>query len=63
MQHWMILLSRHATPAQKLRFYMVGGPLGFVRIVLRELFQGNLSALKGILSGIIRQLVGGVDSK
>jgi hypothetical protein len=42
---------------------MVGGPLGFVRIVLRELFQGNLSALKGILSGIIRQLVGGVDSK
>lgn len=56
LQHWMIILGRHASPAQKLAFYCIGGPVGLIRVAFRELRQGNLSALRGMVSGLRRYL-------
>ncbi len=58
MQHWMILLQRHATPSQKIGFFLFGGPIGAVRFVFRELSRGNPGAIKGLLSGIWRYCAG-----
>jgi GT2 family glycosyltransferase len=52
LRHWIILLRRHATPWQKIAFFLVGGPVGAFRIILRELSQGNTGAIKGLLAGI-----------
>jgi GT2 family glycosyltransferase len=54
--HWMILLRRHATPAQKAGFFLIGAPLGAVRVALRELLRGNSGAIKGMLTGMWRHL-------
>ncbi len=57
-QHWMILLRRHATPSQKVGFFLFGGPIGAVRIAFRELSRRNPGAIKGLLSGIWRYCAG-----
>jgi GT2 family glycosyltransferase len=63
LHHWMIILGRHGTPAQKLAFYCIGGPVGLIRVVFRELRQGNLSVLKGLAAGLRRFLFGRRDVK
>ncbi len=52
-KHWLAFLRRHATPAQKLGFYLIGAPLLAVKIILREGRKGNLGAVRGIARGLL----------
>ena len=49
VQSWFRLLKRHAPPAQRLGFYMVGGPLAVLGMVWREARRGNFGAAAGAL--------------
>jgi GT2 family glycosyltransferase len=51
-ERWMILLERHATPAQKFVFWTFSAPAKLVRSSLREAMRGNLAALGGIPKGM-----------
>lgn len=44
VRNWFLLLRRHATPAQKLAFYLVGGPTTVLAMAWREARRGNLGA-------------------
>jgi GT2 family glycosyltransferase len=48
-RHWFTFMRRHASPAEKLAFYLIGGPYTFARMVLRESRKGNITALKGLV--------------
>ncbi len=50
---WLVFMGRHASLSQKLGFYLVGGPYRLLRLVLRELRQGNIDALRGLIDGLI----------
>ncbi len=45
-------MRRHASPAQKLSFLLVGAPFLAARLIVREGRRGNLRAVRGILRGI-----------
>jgi hypothetical protein len=46
-------MKRHASLPQKLGFYLVGGPYRLLRLVFRELRQGNIDALRGLTHGLV----------
>ena len=48
-RHWFTFMRRHASPAEKLAFYTIGGPYTLVRMILRESRKGNITALKGLI--------------
>jgi GT2 family glycosyltransferase len=50
-QNWFRFMRRHATPPQRLGFYLVGIPLLGARLVVREARRGNLGAVRGLLMG------------
>jgi GT2 family glycosyltransferase len=52
-RHWLAFMNRHATPLQKLAFYLIGAPVLAIRVFLREAQRGNLSAIRGLLQGIL----------
>ena len=52
VRQWMIQLSRHATLPEKLAFYAGGALIGFLKVILRELFKGNIASIRGILVGL-----------
>lgn len=52
-KHWLTFLHRHASPPQKLGFYMLGAPLLFARMVIREGKKGNLRAIRGAVKGFL----------
>jgi O-antigen biosynthesis protein len=52
-RHWLAFMRRHASPAQKLAFYLVGAPTLLVKVVAREARRGNIGAIRGLLLGIL----------
>lgn len=52
-RHWITFLRRHGNPIQRLGFYLLGAPYLAVRITAREARRGNLSAIRGILRGLL----------
>ncbi len=53
MRHWLTFLRRHASPAQKLAFFLVGSPILAVRLLIRETRRGNLApAMRGLWKGL-----------
>ena len=56
MRLWLRFLARHGSVGQKLGFWLFGAPMGFVRLVIREVGQGNLRAVSGLVSGALDHL-------
>jgi hypothetical protein len=52
-RHWFAFMRRHATPFQKLGFYLLGAPYLVIRVALREGRQGNLQAVRGLARGAL----------
>ena len=52
VRHWLRFLHRHASPAQKAAFYLLGAPRIALRMVFRELRGGNVAALVGSVRGL-----------
>lgn len=52
VRHWLILLKRHAPFGEKLIFLGIVAPYLFLKVILRELRQGNVKALFGIFKGL-----------
>lgn len=52
-QHWLRLLRRHAPLGQRLGFLFLGAPLALAQIIVREGRRGNLSAVRGVLCGVL----------
>lgn len=50
-RHFLTLLGRHASPVQKLGFFLLGMPATFFRVLRR---QGNAKSLAGMVRGLIR---------
>ena len=52
-RHWLKFMQRHATPLQKISFYLLGAPYLAARVFLREARRGNLSAIRGLIQGLL----------
>jgi GT2 family glycosyltransferase len=57
VQHWMILIGKHATPIQRLGFYSCGLTMALFRIVFRVIFSGNTAPLKGMICGFKKTII------
>lgn len=53
---WLRFMRRHASLGQQLAFFLVGAPVGFFRVVVRESRRGNVRALRGLVHGFIDHL-------
>jgi len=51
-RHWFNFMRRHASPGQKIGFFLFGGPYMIVRVILREVGKGNLAAIRGLVWGM-----------
>ena len=52
-RHWLIFMRRHAAPWQKIAFYLFGAPVLVVQVFIREARRGNLTAMRGLVQGIL----------
>jgi len=52
-RHWLLFMRRHATPWQKIAFYLFGAPFLVVQVFIREAKRGNLGAIRGLVQGIL----------
>ena len=52
-RHWLLLMRRHASPGQKLGFFLVGAPYLVARVIMREGGKGNWRAFRGLLRGML----------
>jgi GT2 family glycosyltransferase len=52
-RHWLLLMRRHASPAQKLAFLAGGLPFLAARVAVREVRRGNWRAVRGLLRGAL----------
>ncbi len=52
-RHWFALMRRHASLPQKLGFFLIGAPFIAIRLIVREGRKGNISAVRGVLRGIV----------
>jgi hypothetical protein len=52
MQHWLILLRKHASLPEQIGFVLFGGPIGLLKIAFREILRGNIAAISGVPSGL-----------
>jgi hypothetical protein len=52
-RHWLLFMRRHASPGQKIGFYLFGAPVLAVQVFIREARRGNLAAIRGLLKGIL----------
>jgi GT2 family glycosyltransferase len=50
-KNWLLFLGRHATPFQRLVFFILGLPFIILRLFIRELKKGNFNVLRGIVQG------------
>lgn len=48
MSHWVIMLRRHASLAQKIAFFSGGAAVGLTRYVVRELSKGHFAVIKRV---------------
>jgi GT2 family glycosyltransferase len=53
-RHWLIFMRRHASPWQKLAFYILGAPYLAVNVAIREGRKGNWRAIRGLLRGVVK---------
>ena len=53
-RHWLLFMRRHASPGQKIAFYLVGAPILAVQVFLREARHGNLRAIRGLVQGVLQ---------
>lgn len=53
-RHWLLFMRRHATPWQKIAFYIFGAPLLVIQVVWREARRGNLKAVRGLFRGVLK---------
>ncbi len=53
-RHWLLFMKRHASPWQKLGFYLIGAPYLTVNVALRESRKGNWRAIRGLLRGVLK---------
>jgi GT2 family glycosyltransferase len=51
-RHWLLFMRRHASIVEQVAFYLVGGPLRIIQMIIREGRQGNWAALRGIARGL-----------
>ena len=54
-RHWLLFMRRHASPGQKIAFYLVGAPILAVQVFIREARRGNLRAFRALIQGLLRQ--------
>src|SRR5687767_3409946 len=54
-RHWLLFMRRHASPGQKIAFYLVGAPILAIQVFIREARRGNLHAFRGLIQGLLRQ--------
>ena len=52
-RHWLAFMRRHASPWQKLAFYLFGAPILAVQVFIREARRGNVRAIRGLLLGLL----------
>jgi GT2 family glycosyltransferase len=52
-RHWLLFMRRHASPGQKIAFYLFGAPILVVTVFIREARRGNLGAVRGLVEGIL----------
>ena len=52
-RHWLIFMRRHAAPWQQIAFYLFGAPVLVVQVFIREARRGNLTAMRGLVQGIL----------
>jgi len=52
-RHWLLFMHRHASPWQKIAFYLFGAPILAVQVLIREARRGNLRAIRGLLQGLL----------
>jgi GT2 family glycosyltransferase len=52
-RHWLLFMGRHASPWQKIAFYLFGAPVLAVQVFIREARRGNLTAMRGLVQGIL----------
>jgi GT2 family glycosyltransferase len=52
-RHWLLFMRRHATPLQKISFYIFGAPILAVQVFIREVRRGNLGAIRGLVQGLL----------
>jgi GT2 family glycosyltransferase len=57
-RHWLAFLRRHASPLEKLAFFLVGAPYVVFRGMVREGRKGNLGAMRGWLRGALEAIRG-----
>lgn len=55
-RHWLRFMRRHATPAQKVGFTVLGAPLIAARLAVREGLRGNPGAILGSVRGLVESL-------
>jgi len=51
-RHWLLFMRRHASIVEQVAFYLVGGPLRIIQMIIREGRQGNWAALRGSARGL-----------
>jgi GT2 family glycosyltransferase len=52
-RHWLLFMRRHASPWQKIAFYLFGAPILAVQVFIREARRGNLGAIRGLVQGLL----------
>jgi GT2 family glycosyltransferase/SAM-dependent methyltransferase len=52
VRHWLVLMRRHASLWQQVRFFVWGAPSAAFRLLRRELTRGNLAVVTGMLGGL-----------
>jgi GT2 family glycosyltransferase len=52
-RHWLLFMRRHASPGQKIAFYLLGAPILAVQVFVREVKRGNFGAIRGLVQGIL----------
>ena len=53
-RHWLLFMRRHASPWQKIAFYLFGVPILTIKVFIREAHRGNLRAIRGLLQGLLQ---------
>lgn len=61
--NWYRLVQKHATPTQKVAFWLVGVPLRLLGAFVREARRGNVRAITGLFSGGWDMISGNSDAK
>jgi len=62
-RHWFTFMRRHASPVEKLGFFLVGLPYMTGRVVVREVRRGNTRALRGLAQGVIEYSKGYLSAR